>query len=322
VWALKKRRAGRPGELINLIVRVLLESKDNCVKKMELVRKLVKEHERRVDSVERSLEIAFKRGKIKFVDRIVNGVRETFVCLEDPEIVEHKEYVLSILEDIYLRMTSRGPLVEVKMYEPVSDARRRRGLLLSVVDHLLNVEEVFRATEFLVVLSEHADSYLGGAEKACMVKARELCPGLRDPKSIMWVARKLCEALREMVKHPGFEDQIVSGMSEGIASNYDLLRGKQDKIARALRELYDYIGYALQLEGELDRFRERQRGAVREVIFNTIKDMVEEGKLIGKCYLCGREAGGEDVWEARVREELRRMLEVYILPPPPAIRNY
>ena len=226
------------------------------------------------------------------------------------------------MEDIYLRMTSRGPLAEVKMYEPISNAKRRRGLLISVVDHLLSVEKVFRATEFLAVLSEHADSYLRGVEKACMVKAKELCPGLRDPKSIMWVADRLCEALREMVRHTGFEDQILSSKSEGIASSYDLLRGKQDKIAETLKELYDYIGDALRLEGELSRFRDRQRDAVREVILNTIKDMIEEGKLIDKCNLCDREAGRGDVWEARVREELRRMLEVYVLPLPPAIRSY
>jgi hypothetical protein len=319
VWIL---RAGRPGELIKLIVKVLLESPDNCMKKKELVSKLTKEYGKRVDSVERSLKIAFKRREIKFVDRFVSGVRETFVCLEDPEIIKHKEYILSILEDIYLRMTSRGPLAEVKMYEPVGDAKRRRGLLLSAVDHLLSVGEVLRAVELLVVLSEHADSYLGGVEKACMVKARELCPGLRDPKSIMWVADRLREALREMVEHTGFEDQIVSSKSEEIASSYDLLRGKHDKIAKALRELYDYIGDALRLGRELGRFRERQRDAVREVVFNTIKDMVEKGKLIGKCPLCDRVVSEEDIWEVKVRIELKRILEGYVLPGVPRITGY
>jgi hypothetical protein len=320
VWILG--RAGRPGELIKLMVKVLLERPDNCMEEEELVDELKQRYRKRADSVKRSLKTAFKGRKIKYCKRFENGVEKTFVCLEDPEIVKHKEYVLSIMEDIYLRMTSRESRAEVKMYELVSDAKRRRGLLISVVDHLLSVEEVFRATEFLAVLSEHADSYLGGVEKACMVKAKELCPGLGDPKSIMWVADRLCEALREMVNHSGFEDQIVSSKSEGIASSYDLLRGKQDKIAETLKELYDYIGDALRLERELDRFRDRQRDAVREVVFNTIKDMVEEGKLIGKCNLCDREAGRGDVWEARVREELRRMLEVYVLPLPPAIRSY
>jgi hypothetical protein len=315
-------RAGRPGELIKLIFKVLLERPDDCMEEEELVNELKRKYRKRADSVKRSLGVAFEGRKIKYCKRFKNGVEKTFVCLEDPEIVKHKEYVLSIMEDIYLRMTSRGPLAEVKMYEPVSDAKRRRGLLISVVDHLLSVEKVFRAAEFLAVLSEHADSYLRGVEKACMVKAKELCPGLRDPKSIMWVADRLCEALREMVRHTGFEDQILSSKSEGIASSYDLLRGKQDKIAETLKELYDYIGDALRLEGELSRFRDRQRDAVREVILNTIKDMIEEGKLIGKCNLCDREAGRGDVWEARVREELRRMLEVYVLPLPPAIRSY
>jgi hypothetical protein len=320
VWIL--RRASRPGGLIKLIVKVLLERSDNCMKEKELVNKLTQEYGKRADSVKRSLEIAFKRRKIKFVDRFEKGVRETFVCLEDPEIIKHKEYVLSIMEDVYFRMTSREPLAEVKMYELVSDAKRRRGLLLSAVDHLLSVEEVFHATKFLVVLSEHADSYLRGVEKACMVKARELCPGLRDPKSIMWIAYKLREALRETVEHTSFEDQIVSSMSEGIAGSYDLLRGKQDKIAKALRELYDYIGDALRLGRKLDRFRERQRDTVREVIFNTIKDMVEKGKLIGKCPLCDRVVSEEDVWEVKIRIELKRILEGYVLPGVPRITGY
>jgi hypothetical protein len=314
-------RGGRPYSLIKLIEELLLKREDNCEEEGKLVGILTGEpYGKREDRIRSSIEIGIRRGRFKKVIRATG----TFICLEDPEIIEHKEYVLSIMEDISFRIAriSKEPFVEVKRYKPIYDVKKRSGLLISVVDHLLSDKTVFHAVEFLVVLSEHADSYLGGVEKACMVKVKELCPGLRDPKSIMWVADRLCEALREIVNHSGFEDQIVSGKSEGIASSYDLLRGKQDKIAEALRELYEDIGDALRLEGELSRFRGRQRDAVREAIFNTVKDMAENGKLTGKCNLCGREAGREDAWEARVREELKRMLEAYILPPPPTIKSY
>ena len=65
-------RAGRPGELIKLIVKVLLERPDNCMEEEELVNELKRKYRKRADSVKRSLGVAFEGRKIKYCKRFKN----------------------------------------------------------------------------------------------------------------------------------------------------------------------------------------------------------------------------------------------------------
>jgi hypothetical protein len=309
-------RGGRPGSLIELIVKLLIESGDACMLEERLVKALV-EMGKRKDSVERSIEIAIKRGRVERCIR-AEGV---FICLSDQKILKHREDVLSILEDIYLKLAYPTVASPMKKYKPTPEVDRDR-LLTSATEHLLSSETVLRHIEALTVFSEYAGSYREGFMKACMVKARSLYPDLKDLKAIESIATRLRDAIWHAVRNRDHAYQIIEDLSKEIASIFSLLSGKQGEIAKALRDLYDYLGDALPLYVGLEVLRDEWLRYTREVILDTIKVVVEEGKLIGGCSICSKGVGEEDAWKARVQEELRRMLEAYILPPPPTIKGY
>jgi hypothetical protein len=296
-------KGGKPGSLIELIVKLLIERGEACMLEKELVQALV-ERGKRSDSVERSIEIAIKRGRVERCIR-AEGV---FICLSDQKILKHREDVLSILEDIYLKLAYPTVASPVKKYKPVPEVDRDR-LLTSAAEHLLSNETVLHHIEALRVFSEYARSYREGFMKACMVKARSLYPDPKDLKAIESIATRLRDAIWHAVRNRDHAYQIIEDLSREIASNFGLLSGKQGEIAKALRDLYDYLGDALPIYVGLEVLRDEWLRYTREVVLDTIKVVVEEGKLIGGCSICSKGVGEEDVWKAMMLRELRSILE-------------
>jgi hypothetical protein len=296
-------RGGRPGSLIELIVKLLVESGDACMLEERLVKALV-DMGKRKDSVERSIEIAIRRGRVEKCIR-ADG---TFIRLSDFKILKHREDVLSILEDIYLKFTYPTVPSPVKKYKPAPEVDRDRLLNLAA-EHILSSETVLRHIEALVVFSEYAGSYREGFMKASMVKARSLYPNPKDLKAIEGIATRLRDAIWHAVRNRDYAYQIIEDLSREIAGSFSLLSGKQGEIAEALRDLYDYLGDALLIYAGFEVLREEWLRYTRGVIIDTVKILVEEGKLIGGCSICSKGVGEEDVWKARMLRELRSILE-------------
>jgi hypothetical protein len=297
-------------------MQLLLQERDLCAEEDELINKVVemsgvkdrrKVEKKKVESIRRSINIGFNKGLFVRMERVHEGRVKKFVCLADPEIREHRERLLSILEDIYLKLTYPTVASPVKKYKPIPEVDRDR-LLTSAAEHLLSSETLLHHIEALVVFSEYAGSYREGFMKACMVKARSLYPNPKDLKAIEGIATRLRDVIWRAVENRGYAYQIIEDLSREVAGRFSLLSGRQDEIAEALRDLYDYLGDALPLYVGFEVLREEWLRYTREVILDTIKVLVEEGKLIGRCSICSKEVGEEDVWKARMLRELKSIL--------------
>jgi hypothetical protein len=300
---------GRPGSLIKSIEKLLTESEDGCMLEEVLVRTLEEMGKRR-DSILRSIERGIKRGRFEKCIR-ADG---TFICLTHPMVlrpkectIDHRGCVLSVLEDVYLNWRHYGRPT-IKKYGPVPSVDMDK-LLNSAAEHILSNETVLHYIEALVVFSEYAGSYREGFMKACMVKARSLYPNPKDLKAIEGIAVRLRDAIWRAVENRDYAYQIIEDLSREIAGGFSLLSGKQGEIAEALRDLYDYLGDALPLYAGFEVLREEWLRYTREVTLDTVKILVEEGKLIGGCSICSKGVGEEDVWKARMLRELRSILE-------------
>jgi hypothetical protein len=272
-------RGGRPYSLIKLIEGLLLESKDNCMEEGELIRILTeKPYGRREDSVRRSIEIGVRRLK-KFAWMII-GDRK-LVCLVDREVLEHKELLLSIVEDVYLNLTHPTGSSPAKKYKPVPEVNKP-GLLTSLAEHLLADGTVRSAIGDLIVLSEFTSSYCDGFMKICTGKARKLCP-----RYVESFADRLRSAVRVMNKNRDHVDRIVEDLSKEMRGNFDLPQGVEGRIAEALREFYEYFGDALLLCDEISIVYDAWFRSAVDKILNVVKSLAVEGRLVGRCSICG-----------------------------------
>lgn len=301
---------GRPYSLIKLIEGLLLESRDNCMEEDRLVEILKGEpYRKREDSVRRSIEIGVKGEKF---GRMVIGSR-TLICLADREVLKHKERLLSIQEDVYLNLTYPTGSSPAKKYQPVPEVDKP-GLLTSLAEHLLADETVRSAVRDLIALSEFASSYCDWFMKLCTGKARKtgkagkLCP----PRHAESFADRLRSAVRIMVKNRDHVDRIVEDLSREIRGNFGLPHGMEGKIAEALRELYEYFGDALLLCDEISIVYDAEFRRAVDKILNVVKSLAVEGRLVGRCSICGT-AG----YDRREVELLKSILERYLKPPPP-----
>jgi hypothetical protein len=303
---------GRPYSLIKLIEGLLIESRDNCMEEDKLVEILKGEpYRKREDSVRRSIEIGVVRLK-RLAWKIIGNRR--LVCLANQEVLKHKERLLSILEDVCLNLTYPTGSSPTKKYEPVPEVDKPR-LLTSLAEHLLADKTVLSAVRDLIALSRFASSYCDRFMKLCIDKARKLCP--RHAESF---ADRLRSAVRIMVKNRDHVDQIVEDLSREIRGNFGLPHGMEGKIAEALRELYEYFGDALLLCDEISIVYDAESRNAVDKILNVVKNLAVEGRLVGRCSICG--TAGYDKEEV---EQLKSILERYLKPPPPPsliIKNY
>jgi hypothetical protein len=298
---------GRPYSLIKLMEGLLIESRDNCMEEDKLVEILKGEpYRKREDSVRRSIEIGVTGEKF---GRMVIG-NKTLICLADREVLNHKERLLSILEDVYLNLTYPTGSSPAKKYQPVPEVDKP-GLLTSLAEHLLADETVRSAVGDLIALSRFASSYCDGFMKLCTGKARKLCP--RHAESF---ADRLKSAVRIMVKNRDHVDRVVEDLSREIRGNFNLPHGMEGRIAEALRELYEYFGDALLLCDEISIVYDAEFRRAVDKILNVVKSLAVEGRLVGRCSICG--TAGYDKEEV---ELLKSILERYLKPPPPLTYN-
>jgi hypothetical protein len=300
-----------------VIVQLLLESKDlcaPCVEEGELIKKVVemsgvkdeRKVEKKVESIRRSINAGFNKGLFVWMERVHEGKVKKFVCLADPEVLEHRKRLLSIAEDIYLKLTYPTGSSPTKKYEPVPEVDKPK-LLTSLAEHLLADKSVRSAIGDLLALSQFASSYCDGFMKLCIDKARKLCP--RHASNF---ADRLRDAVRVMVRNRDHVDQIVEELSRGIRGSFGLPHGMEGRIAEVLRELYEYFGDALLLCDEISiAYNACSRDAVDKIL-NAVKSLAVEGRLVGRCSICGKTD-----YDRREVEQLKSILQRYLEPPPP-----
>jgi hypothetical protein len=267
---------------------------------------------------------ALKRG---VVYQVKTSSGEIMLCSRKT----HVKTLLSLIEDIHLEHLYGGErLQRVKKFKIEIPDIEKSKYLNAVAHHLLsylNISSIlipdYRAIENAVRtgdlkkireikkrlslkdLNEAVRSIHEGMLKKCRIKALSLHP---DPNIVESLAIHLRDSVFALIR--GKEgDEAINRSAENIRSSFNLSPEKLPEIAEAIKELYDLFKDVIPLYDELSSRHVETYRKLEEEVFKVISEVLDEGDLKGRCFICG-EVHYED--EA---ELLKSVLEGYVLSP-------
>jgi hypothetical protein len=278
---------------------------------------------------------ALKRG---VVYQVKTSSGEIMLCSRKT----HVKTLLSLIEDIYLERlygrVSSERLQRVKKFKIEIPDIEKSKYLNAVAQHLLSYPNIssilipdYRAIENAVRtgdlkkireikkrpslkdLNEAVSSIHEGMLKKCRIKALSLHP---DPNIVESLTIHFRDSVYALIR--GKEgDEVINRSAENIRSSFNLPPEKLPEIAKAIKELYDLFKDVVPLYDELSSRHVETYKKLEEEVFKVIEEVLDEGDLKGRCFICG------EVQYEYEAELLKSVLEGYVLSPSATIiRSY
>jgi len=277
---------------------------------------------------------ALKRG---VVYQVKTSSGEIMLCSRKT----HVKTLLSLIEDIHLEhLYGEERLQRVKKFKIEIPDIEKSKYLNAVAQHLLSYPNIssilisdYRAIENAVRtgnlkkireikkrlslkdLNEAVRSIEEGMLKKCRIKALSLH---LNPNIAESLAINLRDSVFALVRGGGSnEDEVINKSAENIRSSFNLPPEKLPEITKAIKELYDLFKDVIPLYYELSSRHVETYEKLKEEVFKVIREVLDEGDLKGRCFICGEVRYEDEV------ELLKSVLERYVFPPSATIiRSY
>jgi hypothetical protein len=250
---------------------------------------------------------ALKRGAVY---QVKTSSGEIMLCSRKA----HVKTLLSLIEDIYLGYLYGGVsserLQRVKKFKIEIPDIEKSKYLSAVAQHLLSYPNIssilipdYRAIENAVRtgdlkkireikkrlslkdLNEAVRSIDEGMLKKCRIKALSLH---LNPNITESLAINLRDSVFTLVRGGGSnEDEVINKSAENIRSSFNLPPEKLPEITKAIKELYDLFKDVIPLYYELSSRHVETYKKLREEVFKVIREVLDEGDLKGRCFICG-----------------------------------
>jgi hypothetical protein len=248
---------------------------------------------------------ALKRGAVY---QIKTSSGEIMLCSRKT----HVKTLLSLLEDIYLERLYGGVFSErrekVRKFETKIPDIEKSRYLTAVAQHLLSYPNIYsilmpdyRAIENAVRtgylekicemkkrlslkdLNEAVRSLYEGMLNKCRVKALSIHPDLNIAESL---ALHIRDAVFSLIRG-GVSSEAINRSAESIRSSFNLPPEKLPEVAKAIKELYDLFKDVIPLYDELVSRLVETYKKLEEEVYKVIREVLDEGDLKGKCFICG-----------------------------------